>query len=546
MKTRSTLLNESVCALWGACCMLILTSGVVNAEIEVNTSVNSSVVFADARSDGSRRANGETSTFVVNPTVSLTYQGPNASAVWNIDHSYLYQDFDGLNRTSDRSFTEYQFSSDISVIDNYLRVNYGSQLRFRNSDPSQAFSDDFIGGSDNLSRLRNNSLSLTFSTPKPQWVGISWQLRGSKVESDRNINTERNLDNNNIGTFFRFTQGDEFRQVRWSVVNEWQDTQGSTTNNDVTTRRTNAQLSLNLVGNFALFTTAQDERNQYSFADSDANNQLREFTSYGAGFEWFSTENRRLSIAYNQSGNNDDDEDDSSDQFVSFDLVWAFSARTRVEASYGRRFFGESGNFSFVYNTKKFRTSAAYKEELTTFTRLISNQESLGVFVCPVGTDDSNECFLPSSLAYQLQPDEQFNNFFQNIPEISEEVILRRSATFSIGFQTPKLTTSINIAGGKTLFLQTNREQNNFTLSTGISYKAGAKTSATSSLKYNRTDLVDTNTRNETYRADIGVKRTLSTRLSVSSEVSYIERKSASISNQLQERRISASVSYTF
>lgn len=153
---------------------------------------------------------------------------------------------------------------------------------------------------------------------------------------------------------------------------------------------------------------------------------------------------------------------------------------------------------------------------------------------------------MPSSLAYELQPDEQFNNFFQNVPEISEEVILRRSASFSIGFQARKLTMSLNISGGNTEFLETNREQNNFTLSLNSNYKAGAKTSLYNNANYNRTDFVDTNTRNEVYRVDLGGRHSLSSKLSVSTEVSYIERKSESVSNQLQERRISATVSYTF
>ena len=259
--------------------MTLLFASNVVANIETEIGVNTSLVATDARSDGTRRVNGETTAYTINPSVLLSYRGPIASAVWNIDHSYIYQDIDSTDRTTERSFTEYSFDSNVDVIENYLRFSYNSQLRFRNTDPSQVFANDFISGSDSLSRIRTNSASLRFVTPNPRWVAVRWQASGAKVESDRNINTDRNLDNNNFSTFFNLKQGEEFNRVRWSVTNQWQKTEGNGTRSDVTSRSIAGELSVGLFSEISLIANAQDERNQYSARITNTNAGSREFTS---------------------------------------------------------------------------------------------------------------------------------------------------------------------------------------------------------------------------------------------------------------------------
>ncbi|MBT0585657.1 TIGR03016 family PEP-CTERM system-associated outer membrane protein [Alteromonas oceanisediminis] len=516
----------------------------VSANIESEVGLRTSIVATDGRSDGTRRINGETTALNINPSILLSYQGPIASAVWNIDHSYIYQDIDATDRSTERSFTEYNFDSNVNIIDNYLQFSYNSQLRFRNTDPSQVFANDFISGSDSLSRIRTNSASLQFVTPNPRWVAINWQLSGAKVESDRNINSERNLDNNNLATFFTLRQGEEFRRVRWAVNNQWQKTEGNRTRGDITSRSVAGELSVGLFSKVSLITNVQDERNQYSNTITNDSAGSREFTSYGAGLEWYASDNRRISVQYNETESDDAEQDNES--FISFDVIWAFSQRTRLEASYGRRFFGEAGDFLFVYNTRHLRLSASYNEELTTFTRLVSNFENLGVFVCPVGSNQASDCFLPNTLAYELQPDEQFNAFFQNIPEISEELILRRTGSLNFGFETRKVTVSTSIGGGVTEFLETDREQNNLTASVNIDYRVGVKTSIFSNNNFNRTDFVDRDDRNDVIRADLGIRHSWSRHLSTSTEISYIDRDSDNESNQYQERRLTLALDYQF
>ncbi|WP_100656490.1 TIGR03016 family PEP-CTERM system-associated outer membrane protein [Alteromonas flava] len=510
----------------------------VLAEIEFDGVIGTSLITANTNSDGTRRTNGNTNSFLLNPSLTLSYSGPVAEFFWNIDHTYLYQDIDKNDTSEDRSFTEYQISGQVDIIKNYLQVNAGSQLRYQNSDPSLVFADDFVSGAQNLGKFRTSFGSLLFTSASQRWFDVNWEIRASKIESDQSFSSSANLNNNDLGTYFELSQGREFKQIRWTVTNTFQDTDGRVNGNDLKSRESSVDFGLGIYGPLGLYLVAQDERNQF---DGALNLGLRDYTSYGAGLEWSQSRNRRISLALNRS---EETSTGDKDEFLSLDMVWAFSARTRLEAKFGRRAYGDSGRFSFVYNTKKLRVAATYDENVTNFSRLVSNFEELGVFVCPVGATEQNQCFLPSSLAYQLQPDEQFNSLFQNTPEISEEVIERRLGQISAGFEAKKLTLSLTVAGGRTQFLQTNRTQDNVTSTLSMNYNAGVKTSLYSTINYNKTDFLDTNTRNQILRAESGIRHQLTPELSISSQLTYTDSDTRSSVTNYQERRVSVSMSY--
>ena len=167
--------------------------------------------------------------------------------------------------------------------------------------------------------------------------------------------------------------------------------------------------------------TGNSETNEYRGSETLGSRELS-FDSAGVGLSYYLSRGRFIDITYNESTRDSEDKE----EFLGVNLVWQFSARTSVTANYGRRFYGKSGNFAFTHNRKRLRTTIGYNESVSSYTRLIAEEQSLGTFVCPSNAVDFSGCFQPDTLDYQLAPGESLRELNALVPEISEEITLRR------------------------------------------------------------------------------------------------------------------------
>ena len=64
------------------------------------------------------------------------------------------------------------------------------------------------------------------------------------------------------------------------------------------------------------------------------------------GLTYRQAENRYISLTANKSDS--DLGEDDGETFVGVDMQWALSTRTRIAATYGRRFYGESASANIL------------------------------------------------------------------------------------------------------------------------------------------------------------------------------------------------------
>ncbi len=528
----------------------LISFGIVAGEFEFSPALTTSFLNFESQTDSTLFAQGEVNAVLANPSVTLTYQSPAISGSLLIDHNAIRQNREDEDNQSD-TFTEFRFVSNFNIINNILSAQASSALTFRNTDPTQTLVNDFFLGGDSLTKVRNSNAGLFFTLPSTNIVGIDWSGQFAQIESEETTNPDQsinnqNIDNDNTSYNFRLYQGDRFQAVRWNFTSNFQDTRGSINQNDLRSRILDGEVSFGLYKSIRLIAVANDEVNQIENPQTPAlSSQQLEFTSYGAGLEWFAASNRRIAVTYNES---DEENQDSNDEesFLGIDLDWAFSPRTSLQGSLSRRFFGEAKSGSFNYNTRNFRITATYREDLTTFSRLLANGEDLGVFVCPLGQSQLSSCFQPNSLSFNLAPDQQFLSFFEQIPEISEEITLRKVGTINFGYDRTKLTISLALSGSQTEFLDTDREQDNGSIRLSVNYQLGPKTTISADGNFTRTNFQDLNTRDDVRGQSIGVTRTINPKFDINLDFRFTDRESDVAIRDFQDRRLSLSFNYQF
>ncbi|TDF37310.1 TIGR03016 family PEP-CTERM system-associated outer membrane protein [Alteromonadaceae bacterium M269] len=525
-------------------------------ELEIKPRLSTSILSYETQTDSDAFPEGDVLSVVANPSVTLTYESPIFDTLFLINHRNIRQDFEDQDDISS-NFTEYTFRSSVDIVKNYLTAQASSNLNFRNTDPTQTLVNDFFLGGGDLTKVRNSGAGLFFTTPNPRLFGIDWSGQFAKIESeqtttpDQSLNLQ-NLDSENTQYNFRFYEGDNFQRVSWNLTTEFQDTTREDSNqNDLRSRTIDGRISFALLSKLRLTLVGNNEENQLRNGnDNDLGIGSLDFTSYGAGLEWYSSPQRRIAVTFNRTDDEDDGNDntqeDGENNFLGVDVNWAFSSRTNLQANLSRRFFGESKSGRFNYNTRSFRISASYNESLTTFSRLLANNEDLGVFVCPAGDPQLSSCFQPDTLSFQLQPDQQFFSFFEQIPEISEEVTLRKFGSLDFGYNRTRLTVSLALSASQTEFLETQREQDNNSIRLSTNYQLSQKTTLVANANFTRTEFTDTNTKDDVRNHSIGINREFSQKLSADFSFRFLDRDSDDIDRDLQDRRLTLELTYNF
>jgi uncharacterized protein (PEP-CTERM system associated) len=524
---------SAISALWGAGLVSVASAG----DIDFTPEIEISGIAYESRTISPQFFEGDVNALAISPSLLATYQGSNVNAAFSANYFFNEQDTDE-GRISN-NFTEYNYLIDTTLIDNYLTANFNGSLTFENTDPTQTLVNDFFIGFDDLTKVRFNTGEVEFELPSPKYIGINWLGRFSVVESDQSTNSFNNLDNESYRYLFEVVQGSQFQRVSWNFAVDFQDTTGRGQQSDIQSRTASADVRFALFSNLRLVLVSSVEDNQLE-SEGLLSDDLS-LDTYGAGLSWHLSNNRNVAVTFNRANSSNDESDRD---FLGLDVNWAFSSRTNLTANYSRRFFGETGSADFSYNTRRFRAVFSYFEELTNFSRLLSNQVDLGVFVCPINDQSLTSCFQPDSLAFNLSPEQVFTGFFQQVPEISEEIILQKRGTLDLGYQKKKFSASLSGNVSNTDFLETDRSQENNSLRFNASYQIGLKTSLDTSLNFTRTLFVEDDVVDAVQSSTFGVTRTFSPRFESSIEFRFIDRESDIDLRDLQDRRISINFNY--
>lgn len=496
----------------------------------------------------------QSDSILVRPSIVGSYSSRGLSASLTANHSIVKSNSDSTNvndadtdtdtdivsNSTSQSYTDLRYTSTLQLIENALTLTLNGAQSYRNINQQQDYFSDKILASEGLTKTSNNSAQLSFSIPNPILLGFTLQTSYSKTKTDRSQESTFGLDNDNVGIVARLYQGKNIRSVNFDVSAQYRDTSRTNSQNFKSTV-VQGEIGFPIIKKVDLIVTGN--QSEYDSGQTGFSGRPNlDTTSYGAGLKWKPSNERNISLTYNQL-----EEGDKQSNYVGLNLDWAFTSRTALNFDYSKRFYGDAYNFNFKHSLKSLRTSVSYSEDVTTFSRIGASTTTItGIFVCQFGSTELTDCFQPDSLDYQLQAGEEFRATTEIDTDISEEVLFRKSGSASIGYAKRKIKISLNANYSQTEYLESDRINTNRRLSFNLNYALGRKTNIgfTSNLAKNqRSELEEADT---IVTTNLNFKRDIGRNVKLNIGVRFLDRKSENLDRDGSDKRLSVGLNYTF
>jgi uncharacterized protein (PEP-CTERM system associated) len=513
-------------------CLLSFTSlSLRSAEFDIIPSAFSSLTYIERVSDS--RENFFASE--VSPRVLLTYRSSKLQASASVNSRNIYRD------TSSDSFESYLTTSYNGRYELYNQRIFlfgnGSQ-QFNSVNANNLLIDDLVTNPNNLAKTRNNTAGIQAIRLGNAWFNLSGNASASLFESERSSNSETAFETTSYQTSINFTSGERFTFFRWNISSNYREAQRQ---DSFDTKRRNSSADLNFALNNRFFLTAGARESK-----QDLNNTagVDTFRTYSAGLLY---QNRRnlLRIAYNtvdqqsQLSNNDDS------GFYSIDFRLELSPRTSISGSKGVAFFGDTESFAFNYANRKLRASATYTESVTASSSVFE-ENSDGVFVCPDTFFSLEDCFVPDTLNYELQPGEQFTDLSTFQDNINDSERIRKNWIFNTGYQFNRITVSVRGSRLQSLFFDDTPNSIQHSISTSLIARLGVRTSLNASLSYIKTEFDSEEPRDsDSYFGSVGANFSIRESFILGLQGQYRSLDSVSQFGDYQERRLLLTLTYS-
>ncbi|GAC31090.1 porin family protein [Paraglaciecola polaris] len=505
-------------------------------ELQFSPSITTSGYYYNTE-NGQGSSDGTVAVSLLPKLVSI-YSGRHATAAFVIENTTVEQKSDLPN--TDKNFTEFNYNSSLQIIDKVLTLSVNGDRSYRSIDASQGLIADKVLSSGELTKTANDAIQLSFLIPNPKTVGLSLQSGFSKTSSDETLTGTNGIDGEN--TFFnaQLYQGRNVTGFTFLLATQYYDTKRDS-NQDFSSTLSNARVGVDIARDVSFVLVGSNS--EYGLDESGFSGQRQNLdtTSYGAGFLWQPHDENSIEITYNEL-----EQGDTSTRYIGLNTQWAFSNRTAMQFTYGKRFYGDAYSFNLDYKLKSFSTSASYNEDVTSYSRLSFSEGPSSLFVCPIGSVDFADCFQPSSADYVLQAGEEFRSLNSFTTDITDETLFRKSGRINFGYDKRKLKAALSLSYNTTEYLESNREQTTNTAALSLSYQLNRRNTIGLSSSYSTINYSDSERLNDTMNFTASFNRSLSRQLSMDVSARYVSRETEDVNRDLTDSRLTVSFSYQF
>ncbi|PCI59222.1 MAG: TIGR03016 family PEP-CTERM system-associated outer membrane protein [Gammaproteobacteria bacterium] len=496
--------------------------------------------------------------FDPNITLDETYSDNVELNANNTVGSFVTQSTLSLNSQFSSRLAEFSFQSTNTYVgyshnhqidDSYKTLNTNIRYSLWTNGPALIASATIAnqsknGASNGLADLVSGDTVET----KSYQAGLEYNVDNSRFSINSSIQYQIRQANDNIGESNGYTtsinarNGSASRTVLWQFNGNYNEQH----NNNLTGRIHQIEALAGMITNFGFspFVRFFNEDSTGNFGT----NRNTGTSSWGPGFRWRISSHFYIDLSYNYVADKT-----KSDNYVATAINWQPSSRTTLEASYNKRFFGDSYNVNFQHKIRRLSNTISYTETVQAFDRNSFNQVSLGNFWCPVGADLSNDvsaCFIGSDTTID------FNNYqlvtvLDQVLVAGNEFSLNKTLSWQTDLSLARTTFTLSINGNQRESLTTSRKQKNLNASVSATRRISGKSDIALSFSF-RKQLFDQNNtqgngQDDYYRTiSATYSRKLASSLSSNFSVQYLDRNSSQSSRTYNETRAIINITKEF
>lgn len=506
------------------------------SELDFIPNIRSTAAYSEASQNGPV----DSSYLELSPSAAFTYQSSRLTSFASITNRYFYRDLDEQSENENYWTGNYNARYE-ALKSNVFLIAYGSQS-YNSINSSTLLIDDLATQPQNQTKTRSNNIGFELNNAQNGWLSISGRAIGSIFESERSSTSESSFENTNYNSQFNIRSGKRFSQLRWNVNSSFRKTDRED-NAESIQRSLVANIQYQLIESIDFLMNYRESKQRFESITSSTDT----YSSYGFGLIYNFNESF-VGIAYNKIDEQSSFSDTEDDSFYSVNFRLRLSPRTSLTGSRDQDFYGDRNSLSFNYANRKLRISTRYNEEVTSTSSVFESGIG-GVFVCPTNYLTVDDCFIPDSLSYVLQPGEQFEDLSTFQDNINDEDRVRKSWILNAGYQFNRLTLSLQGRRTQINFLGSQNDTLQHSASGTVNFRMGVKTSLRgraavvhSDRAFDTVDSSDEDSRS--YLGSIGLYYQLNESVNFYIEGQYRDFQTNTSINDYQERRVLLTFSY--
>ncbi len=393
--------------------------------------------------------------YEVSPSLDFRYRGPWLSSSLSLDNKSLM--FDDAQRDNQNMFS-YRLDNKANFLNEALNLGAGVSQSHRRSADSRSRYQDEISSTEDFARVESQYASASYSNNYFDWANLQMNLGASRVSSngvdafvdDLPGSGTEPLDNSQVNAGFSLKTADRNRKFFWGA-----DGSASKTSREKLAtqynRRATGVIGVPFFWRVAMIANGSVESNSNVAGASSVFAGYRNYRSVGGGLEWKITDRSWWNVTYNKV--NSDAEKNKEYIGTAFELVP--SSRTKLSGSLDRRFFGRTATLKGSYHLKHLRMEVSVNDTVGSLLGFSEDDLETSLFVCPPGVIPGlDNCFQPPTANYIPAQGERFYDVTRPVSDLSEFIVVRRNASYLIGYSFNRLKLSARVGERKDTFVE--------------------------------------------------------------------------------------------
>lgn len=424
----------------------------------------------------------------VTPGLMLTYSAPWLKSSFSIDQMALfYKDAQRDNST----YTNYRLNNTASFLSNQLAFQLGSNQSYRSTGSQFSNYIDEVTNSGDMAKVINNSAGVSYANKRFDWFNTSFKLNAAESRSDQLIDSvfeeddpfNQDLNVRRLDGSFELKTADRNRKFFWGFEGDASKTsrkQGQ----DLYNRRGYGVFGVPFFWRVSMIGQGSFESNSRLTNVNSLFGGYRNYHSVGGGLEWKITDRSWWNITYNKVN-----DQEGRREYIGTQFSLQPSRRTKLTGSLDRRFFGRSAEVTGSYNLKHLTMQVSVSDSVNSLLGLNGENPEFGLFVCPPGLAPGlANCYQPPTAQYRPQPGETYFNLLLPGQELSELVVVRRNANYTLGYSFSRLRIQVQLGQRRDIYLERNAKVEDNYVNATTSWQLSHRNSIALSSSYSNID----------------------------------------------------------
>lgn len=424
----------------------------------------------------------------VTPGLNLTYSTPWLKSSFTVDQMALfYKDAQRDNST----YTNYRLNNTASFLRNQLAFQLGSNQSYRSTGGQFSNYVDEVTNSGNMAKVINNSAGMSYDNKSIDWLNTSVKLNASESRSDQVVEPlfddedpfNQDLNVQRLTGAVEVKSADRNRKFFWGFEADASKT-GRKESEDLYNRRGYGIIGVPFFWRVAMIGQGSYESNSRLTNVNSLFGGYRNYHSVGGGLEWKITDRSWWNVTFNKVN-----DQEGRREYIGTQFSIQPSRRTKLTGNLDRRFFGRSAEVTGSYNLQHLSMQLSVSDSVNSLLGLNADDAEYGLFVCPPGLAPGlANCYQPPTAQYRPQPGESFYNILLPGQELSEQIVIRRNANYTVGYGFSRLKLQLQVGQRRDIYLERNAEVEDQYINGTASWQMSQRNSLSLSSSYSNID----------------------------------------------------------